>query len=189
MALFQTKSKLGLSDAPVQEATEAQETPVTNVQPKSIEMERSIPKESSENLNAVLERLNRLEAENKQMKEEQEKIRLSDTATIIKARKERYQGPRKYSYKLIDGKPITDLKTVSNQVRKDYKEGGYHVDQKVELIYADGSKEIMGYDVFSQSFERSEKKFIDSQITKDGKTRYVFKDGDMEFSVAENVIN
>ena len=123
------------------------------------------------------------------MKEEQEKIRLSDPALIIKARKERYQGPRKYSYKTIDGKPVTDLKTVSNKVRKDYKEGGYHVDQKVELTFADGTTEIMDYDIFSQSFESSEKKFIDSEITKDGKTWYVFNEDGKEFSVAASVIN
>ncbi len=188
MAKFEKKkSTLGLSDSPETQKTQA---PTTDAEtPKSIEMERSVSPESSENLSAVLERLNRLEAENKAMKEEQEKIRLSDPATIIKARKERYQGPRKYSYKTIDGKPITDLKTVSNQVRKDYKEGGYHVDQKVELTYADGTKETMGYDAFSQSFERSEKKFIESEITKDGKIRYVFNEGGKKFSVAASVIN
>lgn len=59
----------------------------------------------------------------------------------------------------------------------------------MELTYADGTKEIMDYDSFSQNYQRSEKMFLDSEIVKDGKTRYVFKIDDIEFSVASNVIN
>lgn len=122
MPKFQKKTTIGLklADTPVSTVGETTQQ-TTPVSPASIEMKRDdTPSESSSDLAAVLERLNRLENENKQMKEEQEKIRLSDPAAIIKARKERYNGPRKYSFKTINGKPITDLRTVSNLVNRDY---------------------------------------------------------------------
>lgn len=63
------------------------------------------------------------------------------------------------------------------------------MEQVVKLTFADGSTKEVDYDNFSQTYQRSEKMFVDSEIKKDGKTFYVFVIEGKEVAVSESVIN
>jgi len=137
----------------------------------------------------ILERLQRLEEENRSLKESQDELKSNNFSEVLKKRREKYTWPHKYSFKTFEGKPIISLKTTSNKVSRDYVKGGYIVDQKVELTFADNSKTVVTYDDFSQNYQRSEKIFVEEEVTRGWKRYYKFNIDWNTFEVDWNIIN
>lgn len=112
---------------------------------------------------AMMSRMNRLEEKNKNNSE------VLSTDTGFK----KYHGPRAYSFKSIDGKPITHLRLTSNIVKKNLSTGGWVEDQRIMVSYADDTEEEMTYDDFVQSYIPSDKF---TPIREDHKVKIYFND-------------
>jgi len=137
----------------------------------------------------ILDRLQRLEDENRALKIAQDELKSNEFSEVLKKRREKYAWPHKYSFKTYNGKPIISLKTVSNNVSRDYVKGGYIVDQKVELTFADNTKTTVNYDDFSHNYQRSEKIFVEEESTRWWKRYYKFKVDWEIFEVEWSIIN
>lgn len=163
------------------EKTEIQSEENTSIDLVAVEKKGS-KKAGKDPLQEVLDRLEKLEKENEELKR-------NSLSESIKKRKEKYGWPWMYSYKMIDWKPITEFKTLKNEVRKNYAKGWYITEQVVELTFADWTTQEMNYDDFAQTYERSPKIFVEEKKIKQGKTHYVFEVDWESFSVADNIIN
>ncbi len=85
----------------------------------------------------------------------------------------RYSGPRAYSFKTIDNKPISSLKLTSNIIKKNLSTGGWNEDQRMMVTYGDGTTEEMTYDDYVQSYVPSEKYF---PVREEHNVKVYFKD-------------
>lgn len=94
-----------------------------------------------------------------QIEQLRKEVNSSKQSAQVTSKQEEYKGPRSYSFKKLDGRPICSLKMLTNKVVRTYDARGYQEDQTVELTFADGEKEKMTYLDFVQGYETSEKTF------------------------------
>ena len=105
---------------------------------------------SPEHVSALLSRIEQLEKQAK-----------SNSAQVT-TKQEMYKGPRSYSFKKLDNRPICSIKMLTNRVTKSYDSRGYVEDQTVELTFPNGEKEKMTYVDFAQGYQASDKIFAQS---------------------------
>ena len=105
---------------------------------------------SPEQVSALLSRIEQLEKQAK-----------SNSAQVT-TKQEMYKGPRSYSFKKLDNRPICSIKMLTNRVTKSYDSRGYVEDQTVELTFPNGEKEKMTYVDFAQGYQASDKIFAQS---------------------------
>ncbi len=133
--------------------------------------QESQPKENNQDLGKILERLNKLESENVELKEKLE------PENAFKKGKERYKWPRHYSFKLWGGKPVLSYVSERKDPTRDlvYKNqyGEYTENQlmNLTLLTKDGKTENQKVLVttFNDGFERSEKMVADVKKDYDDK--------------------
>lgn len=102
---------------------------------------------SAEQASALLARIEQLEKQAK-----------SNSAQVT-TKQEMYKGPRSYSFKTLDSRPICSIKMLTNRVTRSYDSRGYVEDQTVELTFPNGEKEKMTYVDFAQGYQTSDKIF------------------------------
>lgn len=119
-------------------------------------------------LDAILDRVNRLE--NK------------ETSPSVTSQQKMYRGPRIYSYRTMDGKPITHFELTKNQVKVELRTGGWDEDQRCKLTYADGTTEDMMYGDYAQGYKLSDQ-VVPLEVLNQGLITY--KDQDREPEVMD----
>jgi len=156
------------------------------------ETSKTSPKNENVNLDGILERLESLESENKALKEK------VDPENAIKKGRQKYEWPRKYSYKLWWGKPVLDYKSVRKDPTRDYvykNQFWEYIDNQLmelTLLCEDGKTEKCEVIVtqFNDGFTRSEK--LEAKVESDwmNTTWYVFDTKDFwTFKVDPRIIN
>lgn len=106
---------------------------------------------SPEQVSALLSRIEQLEKQAK------------NNSAQVSTKKEMYNGPRSYSFKSLDGRPICSIKMLSNRVVKSFDSRGYVEDQTVEVTFPNGEKEKMTYVDFEQGYQTSDKIFANNE--------------------------
>ena len=145
------------------------------------------PQEQGPNFDVIIERLEKLETENRDLKQQQEHP--------MQKAKEKYDWPRAYSYKKWWGVPVLGYTSVKRDDTKDliYKgANGQFVDNHLlKLQLADGKSPRVEVIEFNNSFVRSDKIVPKAIITTpDGMKGYQFEDKEYgEFVVLESMIN
>lgn len=94
-----------------------------------------------------------------QIEQLRKEVKDSKQTAQVTSKQEEYKGPRSFSFKKLDGRPICSIKMLTNKVNRTYDSKGYQEDQTVELTFADGEKEKMTYLDFAQGYETSDKTF------------------------------
>lgn len=116
---------------------------------------------SRSEFNALMSRLNELQNGKEQW--------------VISTQRKMYSWPRKYRFKLIDGKPVCHLFMKVNLVRKN-ENGGWTDKQIIEVTYPDGKKEEMQYFDYQQQYEYcNDAGFVPKEI--ENKVHVTFRDG------------
>lgn len=149
-------------------------------------MQESAPQ--NVDLTSVLERLDRLETENQQLKAQ------VNPENKFKKAKEKYEWPRNYSYKLWWEVPVLSYKGIRKDKTKDftYKNhlGVLINNHFLDLTLADGKNVEVDINEFNLNRTMSEK--LPAELVFDGVTVtwYKFKDSKYwEFIVSSNLIN
>lgn len=139
-------------------------------------------------LTSVLERLDRLETENQQLKSQ------VNPENKFKKAKEKYEWPWNYSYKLWGGVPVLSYKSIRKDKTKDftYKNhlGVLINNHFLDLTLANG--ESMEVDIHEFNLNRSQSEKLPAEPISDGVTvtGYKFKDSEYgEFIVHKSLIN
>ena len=163
---------------------------MTKMQPKTSEQKAS--ENSNQQLDAILKRLESLESENKELKDQIAPV------NTIKDGKKFYEGPRHYSFKLWGWKPVLNYTSKKKDPTRDYvyknQYGEYVENQILELtlLWNEGKTETQEVIVtqFNDGFIRSDK--MEAKVESDGvnPTAYVFNTAEFwEFSVDPRIIN
>lgn len=139
-------------------------------------------------LTSVLERLDRLETENQQLKAQ------VNPENKFKKAKEKYEWPWNYSYKLWGGVPVLSYKSVRKDATKDftYKNhlGVLINNHFLELTLAD--KKTLQVDIHEFNLNCTSSEKLPAEPISDGVTvtGYKFKDSEYgEFIVHKSLIN
>lgn len=139
-------------------------------------------------LTSVLERLDRLETENQQLKAQ------VNPENKFKKAKEKYDGPRNYSYKLWWEVPVLSYKSIKKDATKDftYKNHLWVLinNHFLDLTLAEGKNVEVDINEFNLNRGISEKFPAEPILDWVTVTGYKFKDSKYwEFIVSSNLIN
>ena len=143
-------------------------------------------KTENKDLSTILERLDRLEKENAELKETKEN-------PFTKAKK-KYEWPRHYSYKIWAWVPVLGYVSKRKDPSKDlaYKNQFWELQSNHYLVLslANWKTEEVEVNEFNSSCVRSEKLPAKVVTNEDGSTCYWFKTKEFwEFIVNQNIIN
>ena len=141
-------------------------------------------------LNDIMELLQKQWEEIQSLRtENQELSQKMDPWYEIRMRRERYEWPRKFSYRMLEGKPIVNLKTTSNTMYQNPYTKKWEADQKVEVEFYDWEKKVYDYFVFWNLNVQSEKMFAKEETKRNWILYFKFEFEWKEFEVPENIIN
>ena len=139
-------------------------------------------------LTSVLERLDRLETENKQLKSQ------VNPENKFKKAKEKYEWPRNYSYKLWGGVPVLSYKSIRKDATKDftYKNHLWVLINNHFLDLTLANEETVQVDIHEFNLNRTLSEKLPAELITDWVTvtGYKFKDSEFgEFIVHTSLIN
>ena len=152
------------------------------------------PTEMSKEMEAIWERLNKLEKENDELKKSNEELR-EGKMNVYTTWKEVYSWPRKYNYKLWWGIPVLSYKSFKKDPTKDlmYKDQFWQwkSNHYLKLALADGNEVEVEVNEFNRDYNRSEKLFAEKVTDNRGNVLgFEFDTEDFgKIIVAENMIN
>ena len=146
----------------------------------------------NQNLDGILDRLNKLETENKELKEQ------VSPENAFKKGKEKYKGPRHYSFKLWGWQPVLDYVSEKKDPTRDfvYKNQYWEFTEnqlmKLTLLKEDGStdtKKVLST-AFNDWFIRSDKMEAKIESNGDEVLSYTFTTSEFwEFTIQPKVVN
>ena len=147
-------------------------------------------KQENVSLNDVMDLLKKQGEEIKSLRDENQTLTQKlDPWFEIRQSREKYEWPRKFSYWLIDWKPVVGWKTVSDQQYQNPYTKKWEAKQEIEVHFYNWKKIIYDITPFWNMLVRSEKTFPKEIIQKGAKTFYVFELEWEAFEVEQTFIN